>query len=143
MTEIGTAADAFEAYATYHHAGDARQIGRGEDRTAYLINGVVYKIGHRQSANRYDHDTLSTARAAGARWAPESALYTVVGMYDETWTVMAMPYLVDDGTDADPEALAEMHAQTGGGVDRIGGNYVVIASQPVVIDGCTVALAGL
>ena len=35
-------------------------------------------------------------------------------------------------------AVAEMHEQTGGGVDRI--NYVVIGGQPIVFDCCTVRL---
>ena len=53
--------------------------------------------------------------------------------------MLAMPYLEDDGTSPDPELMAEMQDQAGGGVD--GTNYVVIGGQPIVIDFCAVYLA--
>jgi hypothetical protein len=142
LMPVGCERDAQEALLR-HTAGNyglgagATPIGSGEDRTAYLVNGIVYKIGTRRSANRYDHETLSDARAAGLRWAPESSLYELVDQYGDEWPVMAMPYLVADGTDPDPDLLAEMNAQTGGEVDWT--NYVVLAGQPIVIDGCTVS----
>lgn len=139
MTQ-GTATDARAAALChlYGDSADAAEIGRGEDRTAYLLNGVVYKIGSRPTANPYDHETLAAARNAGMPWAPETTLWRWTDQYGDEITILAMPYLTDDGTEPDPTALAAMHAQTGGGVDRIGGNYVVIAGQPVVVDGCTV-----
>jgi hypothetical protein len=140
---VGNRQDATEAMWHWltngYHGERAREIGRGEDRTAYLVNGVVYKVGIRPSANRDDHDTLSSARAAGMPWAPQTSLYELVDNYGDPCPVLAMPYLPDDGSVPDPALLAEMHAQTGGQVDRIGGNYVVRAGQPIVIDGCTVA----
>jgi hypothetical protein len=134
---IGTRDGAVTAYLAYRGVGWAEVIGQGEDRTAYLVDGVVYKVGRRMTANPYDHGILTAWRAAGAPWAPESSLYAVADEYGEEWPVMAMPCLLDDGSTAEPAALATMHEQTGGQVDR--GNYAVIKGQPIVLDGCTVA----
>lgn len=74
------------------------------------------------------------------RWAPETTLYELVDNYGDPCPVLAMPYLPDDGSVPDPALLAEMRAQTGGQVDRLGGNYVVRDGRPYVVDGCTVDL---
>jgi hypothetical protein len=159
---VGTSCDAWAAF-LYHNGiwledYDWRitLAGRGEDRYAYLIGDVVYKVGEKDTANRYDHATGAEARRRGYRWAPPaSTLYEVPDLYadDQTVPVLAMPYLESDGTDADPELEAEMHQQAGEGraphcsrvdcwcryaVDDT--NYVVIGGQPVVIDCCTVSL---
>jgi hypothetical protein len=48
-----------------------------------------------------------------------------------------MPLIQDDGTDVDSTALALMHQQSGGAVDRI--NYMVVDGLPVIIDGNTIS----
>jgi hypothetical protein len=144
LNAVGNAEDARSAvlaYALGYEPG-VEEIGSGEDRTAYLINGVVYKVGRRASANPYDHATLQRAYEAGLPWAPPSSLYTVVDQYGEEVPVMAMPLLEDDGTEPDPDKLAELYRQTGDRRDRIDrGNYVVVGGQPIVFDGCCVTLA--
>ena len=138
---VGTAEMACEAVLRrYYGTGPLGidYLASGEDRTVYIADGIVYKVGSRDTANPYDHEVQQEARARGYRWAPPaSTLWTVTTEYGDE-EVLAMPYLEDDGTNADPQALAEMHEQTGGGVDR--SNYVVIDGQPVVFDGCTVQL---
>ena len=146
MTESerqGSQVDARRAMLHHFHGyffadADVSVVGSGEDRTAYRIGETVYKVGDRQSANVYDHEALTAAREAGMPWAPATTLYRVTGEYGDEITVLAMPYLADDGSEPDPAALAEMHTQTGGQVDRLGGNYVVISGCPIVVDGCTV-----
>lgn len=139
-----TQADAQAAY-EMHAYGESLDgthvlhVGEGEDRSAYLVNGVVYKVGRRDSANVADHDALSAARAAGFAWAPATALLSAVGEFGEFHPVLAMPYLVDDDSDVPDELLAQFRLETGGQVDRIGGNWVAIAGRPWVIDGCTLA----
>jgi hypothetical protein len=139
---VGTRQDARTALVIHTLGGldrdiDFEVVGSGEDRTAYLIAGTVYKVGRRASANRYDHATLTAAREAGMAWAPVTTLYDFE-LYGDPIPVLAMPYLPDDGTEPDPALVAEMHAQTGGQVDRIGGNWVSRQGRPVVLDGCTV-----
>ena len=53
--------------------------------------------------------------------------------------MMAMPFLADDGTDPDPDALAGMREETGGQVDHA--NYRTILGQSV-LDGCAVERGG-
>lgn len=151
MTETGSLQDAHAAYLEHVewmglHAriGDTSADGRftligiGEDRHVYRCGGVVYKVGRRDTANHYDHRTQEQARALGYRWAPPaSSLYVVPGDCGDV-PVLAMPYLPDDGSDPDPDLLAEMHDQVGAEIDRIGGNYVVRNRQPTVVDCCTV-----
>jgi hypothetical protein len=150
---VGTGEEAVAAWLAHHEwmwqarlgdsDGQFTLVGRGEDRSVYRCGDVVYKVGSRPSANPYDHEVQEAARAAGCRWAPPaSSLYrlAVPGGVD---SVLAMPYIVDDGTRVDPELLAEMNAQTGGGVDALADNYMVVGGQPIVVDGCTVDLAYL
>ena len=132
---------AFDAY-VYGMALDGTEvtlIGRGEDRSAYLIGGTVYKVGYRDSANVADHANLTAARAAGHAWAPRSELYYAVDEFGRNVPVMAMPYIEDDGSEMAPETEAAFRATAGAQVDRIGGNYVVVNGQPVVLDGCTLS----
>lgn len=109
-----------------------RVIGRGESRTAYLVNDVVYKIG-RDSANEYEHKSLSAWRDADANWAPETHLYRMLSPYGDPMTAIAMTYLPDDGSalvnstelakirQAAPQACRE--------------NWTVNKGQPYLIDG--------
>lgn len=127
---------AYRAYDRVEWDERVQKIGEGEDRCAYLVNGIVYKIGRSATANPYDHETLEAARRAGLPWAPPSELFQLVNGYGEKWSIMAMPYIRDDGTDPDPDAMARMREETGGQVDFT--NYRTIGGQPVVIDGCTV-----
>ena len=138
-----------EALAVYHLAmwseklrDDIQYVASGEDRHVYRIGDVVYKIPARLTANPYDHATQERARQFGYGWAPPaSSLHEITDpMGGDTVPILAMPYLTDDGTEIDPQALASMHAQTGGQVDR--GNYIVRNGQPIVIDCCTVSTAG-
>lgn len=120
----------------YYYDVDVECIGYGERRCAYLINGVVYKVGHVE--NRRDHDMLTAAREAGMPWAPETTLYEVESWWDRwapgyTVPVLAMPHLTPDGSMVDIPALALMQAQTGGVYD-----YVVVGGQPIVWDGAAI-----
>ncbi|MFI6909785.1 hypothetical protein ACIBKY_51580 [Nonomuraea sp. NPDC050394] len=130
--------DALRAYfrwADVEWDEEVQKIGQGEDRTAFLVNSIVYKLGSRASANAYDHQTLEAARRAGKPWAPPSCLFEITTEFG-VQHVMAMPYIVSDGTDADPDALARMFKDAGDEIDFT--NYSVINGQPIVIDGCTV-----
>ena len=147
MNACGTLADAIAVYYQHEHdvlderLGWVEPLGAGEDRTVYRVGDTAYKIPTRPTANPYDHHMQEEARRRGYRWVPAaSALWSVRDyLDDEDVAVLAMPYLEDDGTSPDPELMAEMKAQSGGGVD--GTNYVVIAGQPVVIDFCAVRLS--
>ncbi|MFD9947677.1 hypothetical protein ACFWYW_46575 [Nonomuraea sp. NPDC059023] len=114
---------------------EVQAIGQGEDRIAFLVNSIVYKLGGRASANPYDHETLEAARRAGKPWAPPSCLFEITVEFGVE-QVMAMPYIENDGTAADSDALAQMFEDAGGEIDST--NYRVIQGQPIVIDGCTV-----
>lgn len=83
-----------------------RLIGTGESRAAWLVNGVVYKIARRASANTYEHEMLTAWRKAGAKWAPETSLYEFE-LYGDPEPVVAMPYLPDD-CDLDEATVAEI-----------------------------------
>jgi hypothetical protein len=118
---------------------EPERVGAGEDRVAYRLGNVVYKVGSRQSANPYDHDAQCEARLRGYRWVPEwSELYELENEYGDPCPILAMPYLEDDGSVADPQLYAEMQAQGGGQIDHT--NYVVISGQPFCFDFCTVRL---
>jgi hypothetical protein len=140
---IGSYADAAAVLASVEWWGSTNPrvtlIGKGEDRYAYLLHGVVYKIGTRASANRYDHETQVEARRRRYRWAPTaSTLYEVPDEWRIPVPILAMSYHPDDGTTPDPAALADMMRQSGGGVDPT--NFTVTNRQPIVIDFCTVEL---
>ena len=143
---VGTLEDAVALYLQHEYdviddrLGWVGPCGKGEDRTVYRVGDVAYKIPTRLTANPYDHHVQEEARRRGYRWAPAaSALWHVRDPYGDDVDVLAMPYLEDDGSTADPALMAEMQAQAGGAVD--GTNYVVIAGQPVVIDFCAVSLS--
>lgn len=78
-------------------------IGSGSQRHVYadFDTDTVYKLGD-DSANRHEVRVLTEARNAGKTYAPEATLYTVdVLDTDGEWatvTVVAMPYLPDDGS---------------------------------------------
>jgi hypothetical protein len=147
VTTVGTLKDAVAIYCQHADGIADDRLGwveacrSGEDRTVYRVGDVVYKIPTRPTANPYDHHAQEEARRRGYRWAPSASTVWCVRDYlgDEDVAVLAMPYLEDDGTSPDPELMAEMQAQAGGGVD--GTNYVVIGGQPIVIDFCAVHLA--
>ena len=145
MTQTtGTQQAAQAAYDTYAYDfalddTEVTLIGRGEDRSAYLIDGTVYKVGYRDSANEADHAALTAAREAGHEWAPTTALYYAVDEFGRRVPVMAMPHFEDDGSEMSPEVAANLRRTAGTQVDRIGGNYVVVSGMPVVLDGCTLS----
>lgn len=105
--------------AGYHHSGGyadqpygVDEIGSGSQRTIYLDRaaGIVYKIGV-DGANRQEVRTLAELRATGAAHAPEASLYEV-SLHDPfgdtiTCTVVAMPYLPDDGSVARPYPILD------------------------------------
>lgn len=117
-TRIGDHATA-EAVAHHHIVGDndapdgVEQIGCGSHRTVYLDHGtdVVYKIGI-NNVNRQEVETLDALRARGVDHAPAAHLYevTVNDPWDDSEivaTVVAMPYLPDDGSVAKPYPILE------------------------------------
>ncbi|WP_431728556.1 hypothetical protein [Verrucosispora sp. TAA-831] len=117
MTQIGSAATA-ELIAQHHHGltdwepDGCEQIGAGSQRTVYVdhTTGTVYKIGD-DSANRQEVRTLTDLRDRGVKHAPDAALHvvTVHDPYDgdQEITVVAMPYLPDDGSVPGPYPLLE------------------------------------
>jgi len=146
VTACGTLQDALAVFMQHRYdviddrLGWVPPCGAGEDRTVYRVGVTAYKMPTRPTANPYDHRTQEEARRRGYRWAPAaSTLWRVSDPDGDDVDMLAMPYLEDDGSTADPVLMAEMKAQSGGGVD--GTNYVVIAGQPVVIDFCTVRLS--
>ena len=108
-----------------------RVIGQGESRTAWLINGVVYKVG-RNSANLYEHEALTAWREAGASWAPPTTLYRCTIWPDGQIMVVAMPYLPDDGSAADDATLAEIRRVA---PQTCRENYTTHAGRTHLIDG--------
>jgi hypothetical protein len=110
-------------------------IGRGEARRVYLVDGVVYKVALRDSANRYEHDALTEWRTAGATWAPETSLWSFD--YDgDIWSVVAMPYLPDDGGPVDETTLAAIKAAA---PETCRENYVSHGGRTYLIDGGDIA----
>ncbi|MGI5213413.1 hypothetical protein [Plantactinospora sp. CA-290183] len=115
--DVGTAGQAAEI-AAYHHGlldwppEGCEQIGAGSQRTVYLdrATGTVYKVGL-DAANRQETATLTGLRARGVGHAPAATLYvvTVNELYDgdREVTVVAMPYLPDDGSVPRPYPLLE------------------------------------
>lgn len=107
---IGNEDAAFDTLlgALYPYGGGrtAKLIGRGEARRVYLLDGVVYKIAARNSANEHEHQALTAWRLTGAEWAPETSLYRFqVDGADHV--VLAMPYLPRTST-PDPAMVAEI-----------------------------------
>lgn len=117
MTQTGNAHTA-EAIASYHAGGSdylpagCDQIGSGSQRTAYLDadTHTVYKVGD-DGANRQEVATLARLREQGATHAPAADLYevTVADLFGEPvkCTVVAMPYLPDDGSVPGPHPVLE------------------------------------
>lgn len=133
MTETGTKTRAAQI-AEYHHGGSPYEpagveyLSQGSQRTVYLDRDArtVYKLGT-DGANRQEVRTLTELRARGADHAPAATLYevAVTGEYGlpVTCTVVAMPYLPDDGSvprpypilngAADFNAAGNIHANGG------------------------------
>jgi hypothetical protein len=131
---IGNGADAREAYLYAYGASqvNVQEIGSGESRTVMLIGGVVYKVG-RDSANRWEHECLTEWRKAGAQWAPQTTIY--VGRDPEggdEYTVLAMPYLPDDGGPVDQDTLAAIRVAA---PQTCSENYVSHRGKTYLIDG--------
>ena len=111
---IGTL-DRATAIAQAHELGieipGVEQIGAGSHRVVYLDRPakVVYKVGV-NSANRQEVRTLTELRTAGHDHAPAATLhevtYNVFGDRVDC-TVVAMPYLPDDGSVARPYPILE------------------------------------
>src|SRR5690606_10070655 len=96
----------------WHHYNDlpmsdgCELLAIGSNRTVYVDRRTrtVYKVGV-DGANRREVRVLAELRAQGADYAPPATLYevtvptVVAGLRDEiTCTVVAMPYLPDDGS---------------------------------------------
>lgn len=105
--------------AEYHHDAAGAQeydsleyLAAGSQRTVYLDHhaGIVYKLGD-DSANRREVRVLAELRARGVTHAPEATLYevTLTDQWGDTMTctVVAMPYLPDDGSMPRPYPLLE------------------------------------
>jgi hypothetical protein len=144
MTAVGTEHDAWMALIIDHGGyckcgcgNDAAPIGRGEARTVYLINGVVYKVARRPSANVYEHDMLTEWRAAGVSWAPATSLWRF-SLYDTEEIVLAMPYLPDDGGDLDAVTLSAIRRAA---PQTCRENYVSHGGQTYLIDGGDIELS--
>ncbi|MFY1599841.1 hypothetical protein [Micromonospora sp. WMMD737] len=117
MTLMGDAATA-ERIAYYHldlldwPPNGCEQIGQGSQRTVYVDYDaeIVYKVGD-DAANRQEVRTLAQLRDRGINHAPAAALHTVTvtDPYDgdQEVTVVAMPYLPDDGSVPGPYPLLE------------------------------------
>ncbi|TDC02642.1 hypothetical protein E1091_00125 [Micromonospora fluostatini] len=115
---VGTAEGA-ELAAWYHHdlldwePDGYETIGAGSHRTVYLdhATNVVYKVGL-ESANRCEVHTLAELRRKGVDYAPPATLYEVEvpDRFDPAGpplgvTVVAMPYLPDDGSIPGPRPV--------------------------------------
>lgn len=127
-----------EDHEIWMHDEDPRRtkriVGSGESRCAWLVNGVIYKIG-RASANEYEHRLLTAWRDAGGAWAPETTLFHFGGdqsSYGYTETVIAMTYLPDDGTPVNEADLAEIRRIA---PQTWSGNYTTHRSRTYLIDG--------
>lgn len=107
-----------EQIAAYHHGSESAlpdgcdQIGSGSQRTVYVdyVADVVYKIGD-DRANRQEVRTLTSLRRRGAQHAPPATLYEVqvadLFGYLTACSVVAMPYLPDDGSVPRPYPILE------------------------------------
>lgn len=107
-----------EQIATFHHRlldwepDGCEQIGAGSQRTAYVDYGTdtVYKVGD-DGANRQEVRTLAELSGRGIAHAPGATLYTITltDMFGDEieCTVVAMPYLPDDGSVEAPYPILE------------------------------------
>lgn len=142
-TTIGNQHDAWAAYAFSNGYGCdccdvmADLVGSGEARQAWMVNGVVYKIAERPSANRHEHTMLTQWREAGASWAPPTSLYGFT-QYGDQIVVLAMPYLPDDGGAIDPATLAAIKVAA---PETCPENYVSHNGQTYLIDGGDIAIS--
>ncbi|MER7331719.1 MULTISPECIES: hypothetical protein [unclassified Micromonospora] len=117
MTGVGDQGTA-DRIAHYHHGladwlpDRCEHIGQGSQRTVYVDHntGTVYKMGD-DGANRQEVCTLAELRARGVDHAPRATLHevTVPDGYGDTiaCTVVAMPYLPDDGSVPRPYPILE------------------------------------
>ncbi|GAA3821148.1 hypothetical protein GCM10022226_46780 [Sphaerisporangium flaviroseum] len=128
--------DAIRAYHAFYEVkwdtAYVQKIGCGQNRTAYLVGGIVYKVDGWLPENLHDHRMLQAARQSQMPWAPPSALFELEDRNGRKKYVMAMPYFVNDGSAPDPEAMALMRMQTNNQLDDT--NYRVVGGKPVVID---------
>lgn len=127
---IGNRDDAATASLADIGYADAEMIGHGEARRVYRIDGVVYKVTCRNSANTYEHEALTAWREAGAAWAPETAVYEF-DLPQGPEVVLAMPYLPNEG-DADEATLAEIRVAA---PQTCPENWTTHAGQTYLIDG--------
>jgi hypothetical protein len=146
---IGNADDAWSAYMGWHETdehdtalifalvGDndprlhKRIIGQGERRTAWLVNGIVYKVG-RRGTNIWEHELLTEWRATGAQWAPATTLWEWTDGFGDKVAVVAMPYLPDDGGKVNEATLADIRKAA---PNTCRENYVSHGGRTYLIDG--------
>ncbi|MER5325157.1 hypothetical protein [Streptosporangium roseum] len=70
-----------------------QKIGRGQNRTAYLVGGIVHKVDEWPPENLHDHRILQRARHAGMPWAPPSALFELEDGNGRKQYVIVLPDL--------------------------------------------------
>lgn len=133
--QIGNGYDAYQVVLGPQYADNygqnLKRIGGGEARSAWLVNGVVYKFG-RDSANRHEHEVLSAWRATGATWAPKTTLWTGTDWSGGEYAIVAMEYLPDDGGPVDQETLAQIRRAA---PQTCRENYVSHRGRTYLIDG--------
>lgn len=140
--QIGTVADAICAQSGWYCScgcdpeHDKIVIGDGESRRAWLIGGVVYKVG-RASASEYEHEALTAWRLADAGWAPPTSVYHLVDGYGDPVTVLAMEYLPDDGSPLDEVTLAAIKVAA---PQTCRENVTAIDGRTYLIDGGDIEL---
>ena len=104
-------------------------LGSGTHRIVYVDRaaGVIYKIGT-SSANRQEVRTLTGLRERGIEHAPPATIYRIdAGPYYGWCTIVAMPYLPDDGSVPRPYPLLEGAGDlNGGNVHANGGRLWLI-----------------
>jgi len=92
-------------------------LGWGDHRHVWLApSGTVYKVGL-DGANRYEVNRLAELRRQGKKFAPSATLWTCEwtdGYGDERRsTVVAMPYLPEDGSVPRDDPRRQMIAVAG------------------------------
>jgi hypothetical protein len=139
ITRVGSASVA-AAIAEYHHGtadwlpGGVDHLATGSQRTVYVDYDaeIVYKLGI-DGANRQEVSTLSALRASGVGHAPAADLHevTVADLDGDTITatVVAMPYLPDDGSVTGPYPILDGAADL-----NPAGNVVANGGQLWLID---------
>jgi hypothetical protein len=126
----------YEGVPDYDHRRTMRLIGVGESREAWLVNGIVYKVG-RDRTNVYEHEALAEWREEGAQWAPVTYLHEVTDQYGFPRVVLAMPYLPEDG-EVDPATLAEIRQAAPQAAPE---NYRSSGGQTWLIDGVDIEVS--